>query len=969
MKVTSKTNFGYIDDASVVKSIDADALVEFGKKHCSALKYKRSSDCIAYVQQNYAEVILFAQQLKGQHDGKHTGQSYSDLFYLEYALVYSNTQELGRLNSLSKPPLGINALDDPEWSQYSPEEIVQMSDDGFVVPEEVISWARSMREADVTSYIVLSDEGGVDGTADSGVDTDINALRKQATDYILKVNRAQEDISENSKIIERKQKEIKRIEKQNRMFKKYSIEKIKKDADELKKLEEKADSGQKLDIFEKAKLKKLRKQLGEDSSRIKNLQATQDKMDDFLASIDALQDEANADIKLADDTVAAAEELAKLKNDYDSDLLTSANPELLYNQNSGISDLVAGALTAKIPDVADRVATELRDTSQEVIVSIDSDKSQGYIEFAKNYSQGANQVQEALGLNDDNSSDAPEGEEQIEDKNPRQVNNEFSEFMTKAFWVAAPFSANPVVAYIMTMATLLSMTNTSTVRKQLARSNEELQKGLKQYAKESKKLEQETSKVEAQKAENELKLAEYTSKLAELEDRSGAIAQEAEVSVEQAAAEDGETENTEIQSQLDDKIAENDEVSSEKDAISAQIDALKLNSQNATKGLSTSIAKTNKILSDNKNISKAIKSDSQQLEKLGNTTKILSAQSTLGGHITAPTGAYNLSVGIPLLSKAMVMMASVYPPTAMMGAMLAEVAYNLIGLGTMQVLYGTGEIAAGVAGFDEAGKANIQLNAVQGPEKDHEQNTKMSRALFKQSSETLNSFAASMGIDLGRENGQNPLNLPSANDNNKNDSDNDTKQNNTMADKKVNSENKPNLEQNKNKLAENVVQPSEKKINEPQNAYADNEGGKSKSTEVPKAKVLKNIEISDEDSESDLKLKELRNKNEESKEEFELDEKTDNEIEKEVLRELEIEDHETDLQIQKEKQEEEQKVQQNNDTLIAAAASTGVNLYSALDTTDKAEKKLTRFNNDSIIESRKKAKKVMAISAAQKKRA
>ena len=90
---------------------------------------------------------------------------------------------------------------------------------------------------------------------------------------------------------------------------------------------------------------------------------------------------------------------------------------------------------------------------------------------------------------------------------------------------------------------------------------------------------------------------------------------------------------------------------------------------------------------------------------------------------------------------------------------------------------------------------------------------------------------------------------------------------------------------------------------------------------------------------------------------------------KEVLRELEIEEQETNIQIEKQKQEEEQKIQKNTETLIAAAASTGVNLASALDTTDKSEKKLTRFNNDSIIESRKKAKKVMAISAAQKKRA
>lgn len=49
----------------------------------------------------------------------------------------------------------------------------------------------------------------------------------------------------------------------------------------------------------------------------------------------------------------------------------------------------------------------------------------------------------------------------------------------------------------------------------------------------------------------------------------------------------------------------------------------------------------------------------------------------------------------------------------------------------------------------------------------------------------------------------------------------------------------------------------------------------------------------------------------------------------------------------------------------AASASANANITKATSTTDKEEKRLTRFNNDSIIESKKKKKRVMEVSSAR----
>lgn len=63
--------------------------------------------------------------------------------------------------------------------------------------------------------------------------------------------------------------------------------------------------------------------------------------------------------------------------------------------------------------------------------------------------------------------------------------------------------------------------------------------------------------------------------------------------------------------------------------------------------------------------------------------------------------------------------------------------------------------------------------------------------------------------------------------------------------------------------------------------------------------------------------------------------------------------------------------EENDDSNIIAAASSNAsaNIVKTTNTDDKLTRKLSRFNNDSIIESRKKMKKVQAVSAASDKKA
>ena len=59
----------------------------------------------------------------------------------------------------------------------------------------------------------------------------------------------------------------------------------------------------------------------------------------------------------------------------------------------------------------------------------------------------------------------------------------------------------------------------------------------------------------------------------------------------------------------------------------------------------------------------------------------------------------------------------------------------------------------------------------------------------------------------------------------------------------------------------------------------------------------------------------------------------------------------------------------SNVTAASASINASANIVKSTNTDDKLARKLSRFNNDSIIESRKKMKKVQAVSASSGKKA
>lgn len=86
---------------------------------------------------------------------------------------------------------------DPKWSQFSYEEILQMEDNGVVIPEKFLEWAHSMQSSNVVEYEL--DTGDVNDINDSdGLKADIGDAgymgKKDVAKVFNKQVQAQEEI-------------------------------------------------------------------------------------------------------------------------------------------------------------------------------------------------------------------------------------------------------------------------------------------------------------------------------------------------------------------------------------------------------------------------------------------------------------------------------------------------------------------------------------------------------------------------------------------------------------------------------------------------------------------------------------------------------------------------------------------------------------------------------------------------------
>lgn len=75
---------------------------------------------------------------------------------------------------------------DTEWAQYTYEEILQMEDNGVLIPDEYLEWAHSMQSSNVAEYEL--DTGDVQDTNDvEGAKSDVGQAGNMGLTNVAKV--------------------------------------------------------------------------------------------------------------------------------------------------------------------------------------------------------------------------------------------------------------------------------------------------------------------------------------------------------------------------------------------------------------------------------------------------------------------------------------------------------------------------------------------------------------------------------------------------------------------------------------------------------------------------------------------------------------------------------------------------------------------------------------------------------------
>ena len=147
--------------------------------------------------QSYLDNDIFEETLEElRNDPQFAGWSEEQLNEYASSLIQKHNSAANSLNldaafSILGKPL------DPEWSQYSYEEILQMEDNGVLIPEEFLEWAHSMQSSNTVEYQL--DTGDVNDINDAeGLKADIgdagNMGKKNVAMVFNKQVAAQEEI-------------------------------------------------------------------------------------------------------------------------------------------------------------------------------------------------------------------------------------------------------------------------------------------------------------------------------------------------------------------------------------------------------------------------------------------------------------------------------------------------------------------------------------------------------------------------------------------------------------------------------------------------------------------------------------------------------------------------------------------------------------------------------------------------------
>lgn len=691
-----------------------------------------------------ARVVEYALKLKAKN-----GEAYSDEFYLEYARKLDLNAMSNKFSRSAARKAANCPIQDPLWSGYSYEEILQMENNGCQIPEEVLLWAHAQQESDITAYEIISSESETDDNTSTNEvtgDFDLNNLQKKAKEYTNKSKKAQEEAQkyiEEYNVLKEKALKIKQEKEETYQD---SINEISNLTKEWKDLDKKSKNGT-LSSSEQRRYGELNKMLGNNSSIIQDIQIDSKDLDELLSSMNLLETNSNKNIELANETIKAASDLSGYQSKYNSEQQTINTSGIVYSDSGLLSDLMFGANGSSIEAVALETAQELVNQSNSTITDLNTSDNTELSEFATNYTNAADkalqETQNAMSNNNAESSKTKMQDENstqtaaqntttnqpVQQTNKNPQNKIYLNISSKKtgnkdtqvddggknpnFFVL-PVGGRPELALIATTTSALSTANLKSKQKDVNNTDKALQKDLAKTNKEVKRVTKEADRIEQKHAEflqrAEIYSAQLDMLMAEEEAKQLAAQQEIETRASQQTANvsaqnnignaqqgaNATTTNT-TQTQNTQQPEVQQQVSPEVEAVMEQLNYLSGADQEMMASLTKPVTKAKASVAANQKAAKSLQAQNNNLDERNSNNKKVQRNTLICGGMTTALGAYNMAVAVPLL-KTGIAMAS-FPPTAAAGTALVALSTRWIIIASLQLSLGPGAIAAGTVGL------------------------------------------------------------------------------------------------------------------------------------------------------------------------------------------------------------------------------------------------------------------------------
>ncbi len=685
-----------------------------------------------------AKELKAKQKALHQADPNHAAETaYTDAYYLDYAKTLTHQEHLSRQRGIFKNSLAGCEIQNMEWAQYSYEEILQMEQDGYQIPQEVIEWAHSQQQADVTDYVVVSDDAAADdaATTDDATGSDeLTKLRTQALNDIAKIEKAEKETDKEIEEYNRTRSQAKAVQARTAFFQDIEFKKLEEKTNEWKKLNEKRQTG-KLNKLEEQRFNKLTQELkGTESGIMFKLESNAADLDEFLGQIDKLNEKIALNEELVTKAIQDATDLSSIERQYAPSRLPVPVNSIRINGNGLSTSTLYGIRTEDISAIAIEKGKDLDVTDIHTNNRIQSSKTQKLVNFASEYSE---KVQTATGKTKEAVGETEEGSS----KKPEDKENQTGEDSGDKYKIEKEFSApNSVQA---TETTLASTANMISAQVKAIKEENNLKKETAQAQKDVKSLEEEANSVQVQHNANLSQEEIFLMQLDEL--NSSQETTPAAQTTPEETEDVVEPKNTQATFAAA-PVEEQNNVSPEKAALVQNIASIQESDAALTSKVTAASEKSKISTARSKTFANVLKGDATTFDQARRTTQKVAGQTMAVGIGTVARGYVDGTVGANMVLAGTVMMHSLYPPTVIAGMGIFSAGSMLLSEGMLELTTGTIATGIGMTSFGTATAAEIITKEIAGVDTTANAEIKDNEASIAESEEAVG-IEANVDVD------------------------------------------------------------------------------------------------------------------------------------------------------------------------------------------------------------------------------